>query len=68
MVRGGCRAQAGVFQGLGGREDNNELVTMEFACIRPAGLSSWPGADVPEPGKAAGQPRWIWRSVLYWSY
>lgn len=59
MARGGCCAQVGVFQGCGGRGDD-ELLTLEFTHVRLAGLTSWPGADVQEPGEAAGQPRWIW--------
>lgn len=61
--QGGCSAQAGVFQGHGGRWDG-ELLTLEFTCTHPAGLSSWPGAGLQEPGEASGQPRWNWRDVL----
>lgn len=57
---GWCSSSPGV-------RGDGELLTLEFTHLRPAGLNSWPGADVQEPGKATGQPTWIWENVLYWS-
>lgn len=69
MFRGGCSAHVGVFQkpqGHGRRRDGEPL-TLEFPCIHPCGSELKASAGVLEPSRAVGQPRWLWRNVLYWS-